>query len=435
MQISRQGQVIDHGGSVVTKLGPASWCLVLHTNDVRIEVPTTEQPKQQPDLVVVPRRPENIFTMLADTVQGELELCFALRGLPVDDKDLSEICSSLGLTPFLDLNPIDLSGGQKAKLAIALALLVKPTVLVIDNSLEPIDQQARLDVIRTLSRAVTGGLRLVELATVGQSTTGHVNEVIVASADNLKRLDGTQLQEVECWGSADFSGMPEPPTASAMQTLTLSGLRFQYGTFFGLSFIDLNVCMGEVVWLTGPNGAGKSTLLKCMALLLEPSAGSMELRNGDQRKKIAFPVGKPKPKLHSHLLYQFQEPDDQIYCASVRDELLATSRHTGRKLCMPLEEVSQILGLTNNLENSPWDLARSVRRLVTLGSVMCANPNIALLDEPTAELDGNEKRRVAWMVREYTRRGGTCIVVSHDAQFMRNVCSRTLQLENGILLQ
>jgi energy-coupling factor transport system ATP-binding protein len=374
-----------------------------------------------------------MFTMLADNVQSELELSFALRGLPVALNAVTEVCSALGLSTLLNSNPMDLSGGEKAKLAVALALLVMPKVLVLDNTLEPIDRQARRDVIKVLRHAVNGGLRLIELATTGPAEGEHIDEAVIALNAGTAWIDSTNRRQVERWGETDFTGIPERPELSTEPRLVLDSLSFQYGSGFGISSISLTVHEGEIIWLTGPNGAGKTTLLKCLALLLPGQFGSLQVFNDHKATTVNFPMGKPRLKIHEYLLYQFQEPDDQIFCATVREELLATARQIKGVDGARLEEVASIFGLQSKLEDSPWNLNRSRRRLLTLGSVICADPRIALLDEPTAELDASEKRKVAWALREYVRGGGACIVVSHDDAFMHSIASRTLNLRDGSL--
>jgi len=433
MFINERGEVLNEQNQPLSLFGRATWCTVLHTNDIRIQLPDAGEARQQPELAFVPRRAEILFSMLADTVQEELELSYGLRGLPVDVERVRSVCSELGLNPLLGINPLDLSGGQRAKLSIALCLLVKPRVLVLDNTLEPIDRKARRDVIAVLRRAVDAGMRLVELATAGPPDSTHIDEAVIASASGSEWVHGANVQQVERWGETDFAGLPDPPSASGEAALELCSLSFRYGTGFSLSPVDLTVNVSDIVWLAGPNGAGKTTLLKCMALLLSPQTGRMVLSDDGQSMNISFPTNNVAPPMHRHLLYQFQEPDDQIYCATVREELLASARHTETLTGAPIEAVAQALGLASHLEDSPWNLTRSSRRLLTFGAILCARPRIALLDEPTAELDAVERRRVALAMRQYIADGGACIVVSHDEPFMRAISTRTVRLEQGML--
>lgn len=425
---------MDGRGQPLSRGGRSTWCTVLHTNDHEINLPVVQHPKQHPDLVVIPRRAELLFIMLADTVQEELELSFALRGLPADAEHMRTVSDELELTPLLALNPLDLSGGQKARLAVALSLLAKPSVLVLDNTLEPIDRGARCGVMTVLRRSVEAGLRLVELATSSHPEFWPADEAVIASPSGFTWINNGQFPQLDQWWTTDYSELPDLAAVPSIMGLRLTGLEFRYEAGFGLSRTDFTVNRGDIVWLSGPNGAGKTTLLKCIALLLAPQTGSMELSTEQIPLTVTFPTGRREPELHRHLLYQFQEPDDQIYCATVREELLATARHAETVACAPLALVAQKLGLASQLDDSPWNLSRSRRRLLTLGTILCARPSIALLDEPTAELDAIERRSVALALREFAAAGGACLVISHDEPFMRAVSTRTLTLDHGSLV-
>lgn len=70
---------------------------------------------------------------------------------------------------------------------------------------------------------------------------------------------------------------------------------------------------------------------------------------------------------------------------------------------------------------------------MTLGSVLCAAPAVALLDEPTVELDAVQKAAIATALADFAESGGACVVVSHDSRFMESVCTARLEMRNGSL--
>ncbi|GHT98850.1 hypothetical protein FACS1894154_04890 [Betaproteobacteria bacterium] len=430
---------IEPNGALASELGDtllaerkASWVLVMHSNsaDIRIRLPLEHQ--GQHSLLVMPKRAENLFSLLADSVEEELELAFVLRGMPVDRAALEQLAGDLGIQPVLGMRPEDLSGGQKARLALAVLLLRKPATLVLDNSLAAIDEPSRNGVADLLHSAVETGMRLIELSTSAPFHTDYVTEALFEhDAVWICTDSGAMRERLLSQKDMDLAAVTVYPLSDRV-VLQAQGLVFQYDRGFSLNVPEISVRAGEICWVVGPNGTGKTTLLKCLALLLRPHQGSLQITREDQSLNINFAIpSRVVDPVHRFVLYQFQEPDDQIYSETVYEEIVATARE-----CHGIDEelmwaYSDQLGLTERLRCSPWDLSRSERRLLTLASILCASPAVALLDEPTVELDTRQKAAIAAALSTFTRAGGACIVISHDSSFMDAICSSCLDVCNG----
>lgn len=432
LDIKSTGEIAAGGGQLLSAGGVARWVVVLHTNSAEIRVGLAPEQQGQHPMLVMPKRAENLFSLLSDSVEEELELAFVLRGLSVDCAAIKELATALGLADLSSSRPEDLSGGQKARLALAVLLLRRPETIVLDNALDAIDESSRSAVAALLRRAVDGGTRLIELTAASPLDPDQVDEALFEEGEGWEcaaRPD--MLGRMRQWGVAVLpAAAPRPSSQCAV--LHGSGLAFGYPGGFRLKVPGFRVCAGEILWVVGPNGAGKTTLLKCLALLLRPEAGILHFDRGDESLKVDF--GKAGGKLdpvHRFALYQFQDPDDQIYCESVQEELVATARQ-----CRGIDDglfrkYSEQLGLSGRLSDSPWDLHRSARRLLTLGSILCAAPAVALLDEPTVELDASQKSAAAAALADFVGTGGACVVISHDSQFMQAICTSRLDVREG----
>jgi energy-coupling factor transporter ATP-binding protein EcfA2 len=421
MRIDGSGAVFGNDGALLVAAKPGGWCRIAHLNSDVFELPNAAD-RRQHGVLILPRRADLFFSMLGETVVDELQLSFALRGAAVDDWKIQIAVGAFELQEVLQRDPTTLSGGQRARLALALAVLNDPKVLILENALDPIDAESRERILKELHQLANSGLRIVEMTTSPPEERAFAGDAVTTydcSDDRIKpaRSSSTNRDAVQ---------FPQGPV------LSVRSLVFEYPTGFRLHADSLDLHPGEVVWLTGRNGAGKTTFMKSLALLVEPIRGTVSVSSSQRGDlKLTFPE-KRSVDVHRWMLYQFQEPDDQIFCATVEEELAITARNSA-ELAPMVDEVAEILGLSCVMKKSPWDISRSRRRLLALGSVLCARPPIALLDEPTAELDAQERSRVADALLWYTSRGGACVVVSHDRAFMSLLATRNVDVSDGLV--
>jgi energy-coupling factor transporter ATP-binding protein EcfA2 len=435
--IESNGAVIfkDINGSTVCDA--EHWTGVFHTNQINIKVAIVSDLGQQP-ILVLPRKVENVFSLLSDSVYEELELSFNLRGLIADSEKITSLIKQLDLENLLCLKPEDLSGGQKTRLALAVLLLRNPRILVMDNSLGALDHEYMnlvADVLRSYTD--TEGLRVIELTTCKLIAVEMLDSCYFQNNKVFECVEKNSIShKYELWLSHYSEKYALTRTATrknADHVLHAEEIKFDYSSGFSIYCPKLRVNVGEILWLIGSNGSGKTTFLKCIAMLLRPKGGILQFRHKNETVQVDFTVlRKVNDKdIHRIVLYQFQEPDDQIYCESVKEELLATAKNGSGNIEHSLKTYCQIFGFSAYLSESPWDLHRSDRRLLTLASVLIANPDIALLDEPTVELDWEQKQKLAIALSEYVKCGGTAIVISHDSDFMESISSSKIYIQHG----
>ena len=196
----------------------------------------------------------------------------------------------------------------------------------------------------------------------------------------------------------------------AEPALRMSNVVFRYpGGPSVLDGVTLEVHPGEAVGLFGSNGAGKSTLLRLGMALEHPISGSVEA--------LGLVTGGRYPEdLAPRAGFLFQQPERQLFATSVRSECSLAPRLAGwdeARIGQSVAAVLNELGLTETAEEHPYDLPLPRRRLVALAAILTADPDLILLDEPTAALDMAACRAVADVIGEHLDDGGLAVIATH----------------------
>lgn len=193
--------------------------------------------------------------------------------------------------------------------------------------------------------------------------------------------------------------------------------------------VSLRIQMGERVALLGQNGAGKTTLARQMNGLLQPTRGDVWVGEWNTRvQPVAF--------LARWVGYAYQNPDDQLFCRTIWDEVAFGPRN----FHLPEEEIQRrveaALALTE-LEGkegmNPFDLSWAMRRRIALASILAIEPAFLILDEPTAGQDPAGIDLMARIVQAYVQAGKTVLAITHDMDFCAENFDRLLVMNQGRL--
>ncbi len=400
-------------------------------------------------IAFVPTNPALLFSGLATTLERELQLSLELLAVPTHcfASQIQTIIQQYRLENLLGRSPFDLSGGERVRAALALVMIKRPSVLIIDQIYDALSPAARTEIHSLLSAYTLNGGILIETHSTAPSWRLETTKCICLFRDSsllVGSYAGIELAIAEksrfilddnSWEAFDNQiAQHLDHDHTTLTHIHIEDMTFSYGASqFSMGPIDYSTQTGEAVAITGPNGAGKSTFLKNIGLLLMPDGGRITISNAlngliaaPQKKNISYTWAQ-------HVLYAFQEPDDQIYCKSVDDEIRETGRRTSRLNTTIMNRVIDRLELQHCLKKSPMTQPRPIRRLITLGSVFAANPHVILLDEPTAELDRRQKLMVIDLIVDYCNAGGICLFISHDEWFIKKVATRIVHFANGQL--
>ena len=388
-------------------------------------------------IALVPSDPFLSFTGLKRTLAGELEMIQRLVGTASPDDQLfrEHVASRLDLADHLDRDPFTLSGGEAVRAALAMALVKRPLLLVLDQMYEQLDPSAMPRIQGRVAELLPATSIVLETRSRGEASHSEALAAEEPAAGgrgwrvDIHPLDTNAEPLVP---PATASARPASTLVEARQrpVLQIEGLAHRYAASgFSLGPIGLSIAAGERVALVGPNGGGKSTLLKCLALLERPSFTRMEISGLDGRAAVP-PPERQAHRWAAHALYCFQRPEDQLYLASVREELAETARRLGVAATFDTAlEIARELGLEPHLDRSPYDLPRSIRRLIPLTGALAVDPPLLLLDEPTVGLDDAQVARLTALLIGRRNTNAT-IFISHDQAFIAAVATRRLDIRD-----
>ena len=411
----------------------------------------------------------------------ELEVAFGPESLGLARAEIArsvdENLELVGLLPLKGRSPATLSGGQKQKLAIASVLALSPAVMVMDEPTTDLDPESKREIFR-----ITGELRQrndMTLVVVEHETEEVVNaehvlllkdgEVVAygRASDVLRRPETlAELGVMPIGMAAYFSRMGAdtiPLTVDeALSAFRAKGWRFseerhcalgqgdsrRSRTYGGpliecraleyeypngvraLEGIDLTIQRGEMVAIIGQNGGGKTSLVKHFNALLLPTRGTVTVEGQPTSTQGLYELGQK-------VGYVFQNPDHQIFCETVFDEVAFGPRQ--RKvpeddIKRRVEGALQAVGLAGFEKEDPFTLTKSGRKRVAVASVLALEPEVLVLDEPSTGLDYAEQRSMMELVKRLNEQGRTIIFVTHHMWIVAEYAHRIIVVKDGKIL-
>lgn len=197
-----------------------------------------------------------------------------------------------------------------------------------------------------------------------------------------------------------------------------------------LKGISLSIAPGEFVALLGANGAGKSTLTKHLNGLLKPTEGEVWV-SGKNTKDFST------AKLARSVGYVFQNPDHQIFESSVDKEMAYGLKNAGLdevEIKKRVEEALHYTGLERFRQVHPLTLGKGERQILAVASILALEPEILVIDEPTAGLDWTEAQKVMDLVKKLHEQGTTIMMITHDMEWVAEYAERVVVLKQGEIL-
>lgn len=209
--------------------------------------------------------------------------------------------------------------------------------------------------------------------------------------------------------------------------LDLRGVAFAYPDGHQALFgVDLHVHPGERVALLGPNGAGKTTLVLHLNGILRAGQGSVTISGLPVRDDTLL-------EIRRRVGIVFQDPDDQLFMPSVRDDVAFGPANLGLSRPVIEERVEAALravGMLDFADRPPHHLSFGQRRRVAVATVLAMEPEILVLDEPSSNLDPASRRELAEIVASL---GVTVLMVTHDLPYAMQLCERSVILADGVI--
>lgn len=194
-----------------------------------------------------------------------------------------------------------------------------------------------------------------------------------------------------------------------------------------LADVTLRIPEGQFVALVGQNGSGKTTLAKHFNGLLRPERGRVVI-NGSN---IA---GRATADLASVIGYCYQNPDHQIFAATVFEEIEFGPRNLGvaeEEVVRRTGRLLDLVRLRSEADRYPFSLGRGQRQKLAVASVLAMEPRIVIVDEPTTGLDWQGGEAMMYVMAELHRSGRTVVIITHDMNIVAEYAERVVVMASG----
>jgi energy-coupling factor transport system ATP-binding protein len=361
----------------------------------------------------------------------EDELAFGLESLGITPEEISlriqKTAAEFEIEHLLAFAPSKLSGGERKLVSIAAVLGADPPLVVLDEPFANLDWAGSENLRRILGRVHRRGTTVVVIEHVLEAFPPEVNRCVLVDRGRITAEGPAEAMKPILREAGLIPRYPEPPIhAPGQPLLCLENLRAEREGRVILRDVSFGIRQGETVALVGRNGCGKTTLVKHLNGLLKPAAGKVTFREQDVRdsgpSRMAPLVG-----------ISFQNPNDQFFTSSVGEELLAGPRALGKIRNAGFEQMLDLFQLERFWDRSPYRLSEGEKKRVAIGSILAMEPEMLVLDEPTAGQDGRFREALAASLARLAGTGLTTLVVTHDLEFANAVASRWILLEDGVV--
>ena len=411
------------------------------------------------------------------------EVAFAMEQVGMDraemDRRIMPALEAVGLRGFEHRDPMSLSGGEKQRLAIASVLALRPSIIVLDEPTTDLDPEGRAEVFELIKKLRAQGLSLIvieheseelraadrilvlregEIAADGPPSEvfartelltacgvrppglGHALALLgidaqPKSVENaydaiVRAYPGVAGTTYDSIARSHVSEQPKPAgsASAAPAFIGIENVSFSYsGGPRVLDSIDLKVEAGEFLAIVGQNGSGKTTLAKHIVGLLQPATGRVTIDGKDRAQMRPAETARA-------VAYVFQNPDHQIFAATVEDEVAFGPRNFGLpddEIKHRCDEALEAVGLQNERQSDPFLLSKGERQRLAVASVLVLRPRMLILDEPTTGLDHREQLRMMALVRDLNRSGIAIVIITHTPWLVAEYARRVVLMRKG----
>lgn len=350
----------------------------------------------------------------------------------------------VAMEKYAHADPSRLSGGQRQRVCIAGALAMEPAVLVLDEPSSLLDVRGRAAIMRVMGRLAAAGATLVHvthfmdeaLAADRVIVMQHGHVALEGTPDEVFATKNAQVIEAlglempfearlaaalrQAGGAIAAPGAPSdekpaaPVPAAEPPAILARDLGFSYGPDAqALDGVSLEVPVRATTAIVGQTGSGKSTLLRLLCGLEAADAGSLTVCGINAATK------RGRCQVRRAVGYVMQHPERQLFAQTVAEDVAFGPRNQGLSAAEVERRVAHALdlvGLADRRDASPFELSGGQQRLAAIAGVLAMEPELLVLDEPTAGLDPRGRARLRALMADLAAHGVTLLQVTHSME-------------------
>lgn len=218
--------------------------------------------------------------------------------------------------------------------------------------------------------------------------------------------------------------------------LLISHVKKSFGTLEVLKDISIDVYKGDVVSILGPSGSGKTTLLRCVNFLERADYGSISL--DDKTIDLKTATKEQASEIQRKTGFVFQNYNLFRNKTALENITLGLTSGRGMSRADAVKKGMMLLrkiGLEDRANSYPSELSGGQQQRVAIARALATDPEIIYFDEPTSALDPELTDEVLEVMRQLAQEGMTMVVVTHEMNFARNVSSRVIFMDHGLIVE
>lgn len=211
------------------------------------------------------------------------------------------------------------------------------------------------------------------------------------------------------------------------------GLEKSFGPLKVLKGVNMKLQKGEVLSLIGPSGSGKSTLLRCLNRLEEPTGGQIFFEGEDiTAKGVDMDLHRQKMGM---VFQQFNVFPHMTVSENITMAPVLLKKKNRAEAQEKAEKLLERVGLLDKKNEKPGRLSGGQKQRLAIVRALAMEPDVMLFDEPTSALDPEMVKEVLEVIKSLVAEGMTSIIVTHEMAFAREISSRVLFMDQGIILE
>lgn len=409
------------------------------------------------------------------SVGEDVAFNFENNAMPLNEMKVKVIYALelVNMVDFINHSPYELSGGQKQRVSLAGVLGSDAEVLLFDEplaNLDPASGKEIMQLINDIHEKTNKTIIIVEhriedvleqpfdkVIVVNKGEVqgfGTPDEILksdllknnglreplyleamklagcdISGSENLKDLtniDEKNKEVLKNWFNNETSN--KDSIIKEEKILEVKNLAFSHdGIKNTINDVSFHLNKGEILAVLGNNGAGKSTLCRLITGILKPQKGSIFLNNQCIDSWSIKQKG-------SSIGYVMQNPNQMISQHMIKDEIalgLKCRNYSKEEIDKKVEEVLKICGLYPYRNWPVSALSYGQKKRVTIASILAMNPQVIILDEPTAGQDYKHYTEFMEFIKELSAQGISIILITHDMQLTLEYCHRAVVLSGG----